>query len=296
MSKFTINDVPNLVGKTILITGGNSGIGFETARILAEKGADVIIACRDLQKGEATMKKIKDIHPEADVSALVLDLTSLASIQAFIDSWNHPKLDILINNAGVMNLPKRALTEDGFEMHMGVNHLGHFALTKGLLPYLKKSSDPRVVTMSALVAYQNIFDFKNLQSEKEYRPMATYAQSKLANILFANELGKRHPDIVSVAVQPGSAMTNLQRHMTKGRGITNFLMKIAGQPVEDCALPTLYAATQNDVQNFRFYGPTGRLNKGSAGIRPMPKLAQDEGLAEVFWDLSERLVNETLKG
>lgn len=294
MDKFTVNDIPNLVGKTILITGGNSGLGFQTALVLASKGASLWIGCRQVESGEAAISKIKSLYPDADVSLAVFDLASLASIQTFVDDWQPSKLDVLINNAGIMNLPERSLTEDGFEMHMGVNHLGHFALTKGLLPHLKKAANPRVVTLSSLAAYQNIFDFKNLQSEKGYRPMATYAQSKLANLLFANELGKRHPDLISVAAHPGVVVTNLQRH-TKSRGILDLLIKVAKQPVEAGVLPTLYAATQSDVKNFRFYGPTGMFNKGSAGIKPMPKLAQDEGLAEVFWDLSEKLVNEATK-
>lgn len=167
------------------------------------------------------------------------------------------------------------------------------------LENLKSSKNERVelVCVSALVAYQGVFDLKNLQGEIKYKPMAAYAQSKLANVLFANELGKREPSIVSVALQPGSAMTNLQKHTPKAfAGIAKFIMGFVGQSVEDCALPSLYAATQSDIKTGMFFGPTGRLNKGSAGQRKMPKLAEDNTLARELWEVSEQLVNLSAKG
>lgn len=290
MREFTMGDIPNMSGKTILITGGNSGIGFQTAWVLAEKGARVIITCRKHEAGQQAVNAITRFQEQLQVSAEILDLASLASIRAFIQRFTPDKLDILINNAGVMNMPARTLTADGFEQHFGVNHLGHYALTLGLLPLLRKSTQARVVCVSALVAYNGVFDLDNLQSEKKYSPMGAYSQSKLANVLFANELGRREPGIISVALQPGSAMTNLQRYTAEPiRSIAAFLMKFNGQSVEDCALPSLYAATQPDVRSGMFFGPTGRFNRGSAGQRDMPKRALDQALARKLWDMSEEL-------
>jgi NAD(P)-dependent dehydrogenase (short-subunit alcohol dehydrogenase family) len=272
MAEFNTNQIPNMIGKTVLVTGGNSGIGREIAAALAAKGAEVIATTRQ-----------------------ELDLSDLASVRAYVAQFVATKLDILVCNAGVMNIPTRTLTADGFEMHMGTNHLGHFALTLGLLPLLRKSDAPRVVMQSALVAYNGVLDFENLQSEKKYKPMGAYSQSKLCNVLFANELGRREMGIVCVAVQPGSAMTGLQRYTPKTfMGVASFLMKFAGQPVEDCALPALYAATQADVQSGMFFGPTGKLNKGGAGQRKMPERAEDAALTKKLWEASERLTGVTV--
>jgi NAD(P)-dependent dehydrogenase (short-subunit alcohol dehydrogenase family) len=297
MNNFTTSLIPDMTGKTVLITGGNSGIGYQTALVLAQKGADVVISCRSKKNADEAIAKIKKICPTAKISAVTFDLADLNSVRSFVDSCTLPKIDILINNAGVMNIPTRTLTKDGHEMHFGVNHLGHFALTTGLIPLLKKSEAPRVICVSALVAYQNVFDIKNLQSEVSYKPMKAYAQSKLSNVLFANELGRREPNIVSVALQPGSAMTNLQQHTPKAfAGIAKFLMRFAGQSVEDCALPSLYTATQPNVKTGMFFGPTGKLNKGSAGQRGMPKLAEDTTLAKKLWEVSEQLISQSVKG
>jgi NAD(P)-dependent dehydrogenase (short-subunit alcohol dehydrogenase family) len=272
-TKFTVADIPEMAGKTVLVTGGNGGIGREITRTLRSKGANVIITSRTPQDGAETV-----------------DLASLESVKAFTARFDAPKLDVLICNAGVMNIPTRTLTADGFETHFGTNHLGHFALTLGLLPLLRKSPAPRVVMQSALVAYNGVFDFDNLQSEKKYSPMGAYSQSKLANVLFANELGRREPGIISVAVQPGSAMTGLQRHTPKSMmGAAKFLMKFAGQPVEDCALPALYAAAMPSVKTGQFFGPTGALNKGGAGERKMPERAVETDTARRLWEVSEQL-------
>jgi NAD(P)-dependent dehydrogenase (short-subunit alcohol dehydrogenase family) len=290
MNKFSPNDIPDMSSKTVLITGGNSGIGFQTALELVKKNAFVYIACRNGANAKAAESEIKRRVPTAKLSWAELDLADRASIQSVTSSFEPDSLDILINNAGVMSIPKRTFTKDGFETHMGTNHLGHFALTLGLLDRLKKVPEPRVVCMSALVAYNGIFDMENLQSEKNYKPMAAYSQSKLANVLFANELGRREPWLISVAVQPGSAMTNLQRYTPSSmKGVASFLLKFAGQPVENCALPSLYAATQPGVKSGMFFGPTGMFNKGFAGVRSMPKLASDEALAKALWEKSEML-------
>ena len=294
--KFTKSEIPDQTGKTVLVTGGNSGIGYQIALALAAKGAAVVLACRNPKNAEDAIASIKQQTPAAGVSAVALDLASLDSVRKLPERLNIQKLDIIVCNAGVMNIPKRTLTTDGFEMHMGTNHLGHFALTLGLLPFLRKADAPRVVMQSALVAYNNVLDFDNLQSEKKYSPMGAYSQSKLCNVLFANELGRREPRIICVAVQPGSAMTGLQRYTPKVfMGAASFLMKFAGQPVEDCALPALYAATQPDVKTGMFFGPTGKLNKGSAGQRKMPEKANDVELANRLWAASEELTGVALR-
>jgi NAD(P)-dependent dehydrogenase (short-subunit alcohol dehydrogenase family) len=291
-SKFTTNQIPDQTGKIALVTGGNSGIGYQIALAMANKGAKVIIACRKPENAEDAIATIKQSNPKVDMSSVSLDLASLASVKSLTERLDIERLDILINNAGVMNIPQRTLTADGFEMHMGTNHLGHFALTLGLLPLLRRAVAPRVVMQSALVAYNNVLDFDNLQSEEKYSPMGAYSQSKLCNVLFANELGRRESDMICVAVQPGSAMTGLQRYTPQAfMRAAKFLMKFAGQPVADCALPALYAATMPDVRSGKFFGPTGRLNKGSAGERKMPGKALDEILADKLWSVSESLTN-----
>jgi NAD(P)-dependent dehydrogenase (short-subunit alcohol dehydrogenase family) len=207
--KFTKSEIPDQTGKSVLVTGGNSGIGYQIALALAAKGASVIIACRNTENSEKAVESLKQQAPQADMSTVALDLASLSSVKSLPERLDIPKLDTLVCNAGVMNIPTRSLTADGFEMHMGTNHLGHFALTLGLLPLLRKADAPRIVMQSALVAYNNVLDFDNLQSEKKYSPMGAYSQSKLCNVFFANELGRRESGIICVAVQPGSAMTGL---------------------------------------------------------------------------------------
>jgi NAD(P)-dependent dehydrogenase (short-subunit alcohol dehydrogenase family) len=290
MGKFTTDNIESQAGKTVLITGGNSGIGYQTALVLASKGAKVIITARNAENGEQAVGRIKAQVPNAKVSYELLDLASLASIKAFVNRFAPAKLDILINNAGVMFIPQRTLTQDGFEMQFGTNHLGHFALTLGLLPLLRKAEAPRIVALSSSAAYNGTIDFDNLQGEKKYSSQSAYSQSKLANLLFMNELGKREKEITCVAAHPGFASTNLQRNASKTLQIAmNVVMKFAGQPIEDAALPTLYAATQPDVKSGMFFGPTGRFNKGSAGQVKMPERAGHLGLAKQLWDVSEQL-------
>lgn len=291
---WSVKEIPDLTGKQVLVTGGNSGIGYETAMKLAGAGADVYITSRKVSAGNEAVRKMRERYPDSDLKLHVmqLDLADLSSVRTFTQAFpdNMDCLDILIDNAGVMNIPQRTLTKDGFEMHMGTNYLGHFALTLGLLPLLRKAQG-RVVIVSALVAYNNILDFDNLQCEVRYKPMDAYAQSKLADAVFANELGRReaHNGIISVALQPGSAYTNLQRHTSRMGGLMPLLLRIAGQSAENCALPSLYAATQSNVKNGMFFGPTGRFNKGGAGPARMPEKAQDPAIAARLWKISEQL-------
>ena len=258
----------------------------------------MFITSRDVSKGKAAIADINKKYLQGKLAAEQLDLANLSSIRDFTERFPQTvdSIDILINNAGVMNIPRRQMTKDGFEMHMGTNHLGHFALTLGLLSLVRKARG-RVVSVSAGSAYQNIMDFDNLQSEKTYKPMRAYAQSKLANVLFANELARREEGngIISVAVQPGSAMTGIQRYTPQYGGLLKVLLKIAGQDVADCALPSLYAATQPSVASQMFFGPTGPFNKGGAGPAKMPKKALDEAMAKKLWDISEKLTESHWK-
>jgi NAD(P)-dependent dehydrogenase (short-subunit alcohol dehydrogenase family) len=291
-SKFTEQTIADQSGKIILITGGNSGIGFHTASVLAGKGAQVIVTVRNSTNGDKTVSQIKEKYPEALISYVILDLANLKSVQNAIDNLlvSVSRIDVLINNAGVMALPHRQLTADGFEMQIGTNHLGHFALTLGLLPLLKASANPRVISLSSVAAFHGKIDFNNLQGDRKYKPMLIYSQSKLATTLFANELARREPSITSIAVHPGIVRTNLLRYVEKGKGAFNFAFKVLGQPVEDGALPSLYAATQEDVHSGMYFGPTGAFNKGGAGPQKMPKRALDEEVAKKLWYLSELLV------
>jgi NAD(P)-dependent dehydrogenase (short-subunit alcohol dehydrogenase family) len=291
-SKFSEQDISDLSGKIILITGGNSGIGLQTATVLAQHQAEVIISTRDQIKGEKTVAEIKAKFPLAKISYVITDLADLASVNALTTQLNTilPRLDILINNAGIMSLPKRELTKDGFEKQLGTNYLGHFALTLGLLPLLRKSSAPRVISLSSIVAYQGKINFKDLQAEKKYSPMGAYCQSKLAAILFAKELARQETYLTSVAVHPGIVWTNLQRHMKIGKLFFKLAVLIAGQSVEKGALPSLYAASQPNLVSGQFYGPNGKFGKGSAGIRRTPKRALNIDDAKKLWDISLQLI------
>ena len=214
-NKWTQNDIPDQQGKLIIVTGGNSGIGYEAALALAGRNAHVILAVRSVDKGEEAARQIRQRYPQAQVTVMELNLADLKSIRAFAESFlaSHDRLDILINNAGVMALPARK-TVDGFEMQFGTNHLGHFALTGLLLPVLKKTPGSRVVTVSSGVHVSGDIHFDDLQWEKKYDQWGAYAQSKLANLLFAYELQRRFAETgikaISVSCHPGYAATNLQ--------------------------------------------------------------------------------------
>ncbi|MEZ4293489.1 MAG: oxidoreductase [Polyangiaceae bacterium] len=298
---FSAQDLPDLSGKVIVITGANSGIGFEAARALARASAHVVLACRNLTSAGESAERIRGEHPSAHVEISELDLASLASVRAFADRFTegHERLDVLINNAGVMALPYKK-TADGFEMQFGTNHLGHFALTGLLLPLLEKSAPARVVTVSSIAHQMGTIDFDDLQHEKSYQKWLAYGQSKLANLLFAYELDrrlrKRNVDVRSVACHPGYASTNLQYAAPKMSGSSFGLRMwqsfngLIAQPAESGALPTLYSAVSDDAQGGDFIGPDGFM--GMAGA---PKKASstakshDEALAARLWDVSEQL-------
>jgi NAD(P)-dependent dehydrogenase (short-subunit alcohol dehydrogenase family) len=297
MARWTTQDMPDQTGKLAIVTGGNSGVGFETAKALANAGAQVIVAARTEQKGQEAVQEIKATSPTANVEVEVLDLANLASIAAFAQRMYERRqpIDLLINNAGVMAIPERRLTSDGFEMQFGTNHLGHFALTGQLLPLLVQSNAPRVVTVSAMIARQAEMDLTDLQSEHHYTPWSAYSRSKLANILFAVELDRRARGIglTSVAVHPGTSFTNLQQHSVPPflqpvvRPLFNALL---GQSAAQCALPSLYAATASDASGGTFFGPTGRREaRGAPGKVRLPERALDGNVAQALWEVSEQL-------
>lgn len=289
--------MPPQTGKTVLVTGANSGVGFQAAREFARQGAQVLLGVRDVLKGEAARNRIVAELPQANVAIVPLDMASLASIRGFAREFisSGAPLDVLVNNAGVMALPKREQTADGFERQFGTNHLGHFALTGLLMPALLKAQSPRVVTVASLAHRNGKMEWDNLQGEKSYTAWDAYNASKLANILFARELDRRareaHSKLLSIAVHPGVSKTNIAQHGTdfKSRFVQMF-GSFLFQNDEMGALPTLYAATSADVQGGQYIGPDG-----GGEVRGYPKVVQpkpqalDEQSGRKLWSVSEQL-------
>ncbi|MEE6175595.1 SDR family NAD(P)-dependent oxidoreductase [Mycobacterium sp. 050134] len=291
-------DVPDQSGRVVVVTGANTGIGYHTAAVLAFRGAHVVLAVRDLQKGNAALSRIVAASPRADVTLQRLDLSSLDSVRSAAAALReaYPRIDLLINNAGVMWTPK-STTEDGFELQFGTNHLGHFALTGLLLDHLLPVRGSRVVTVSSLGhRLRAAIHFDDLQSEHRYDRIAAYGQSKLANLLFTYELQRRLaacPDAktIAVAAHPGGSNTDLARNLP---GIFQPLKAVLGpvlfQSPAMGALPTLRAATDPAVRGGQYYGPSGFLEQ-----RGQPKLVEssaqshDEELQRRLWAVSEEL-------
>ena len=245
-------------------------------------------SCRDEQRGRDAVARLVAAAPGAAFVFQALDLADLSSVRAFSTRWldGGGPLDLLINNAGVMALPTRELTVDGFERQIGTNHLGHFALTGLLLPALSKSAAPRVVSLSSAMAYIGKIDLTNLQSERRYSSYMTYTATKLANLLFTEELGRRAPWLVSVAAHPGATRTNLQQH---AGFFTELSMRLVGQAAPDGALPTLYAAT-GEVATGEFIGPSKLFNlNGPPAEVKLPRRARNEADARALWERSEEL-------
>jgi NAD(P)-dependent dehydrogenase (short-subunit alcohol dehydrogenase family) len=260
---WTKKKISDLSGKTAIVTGANTGIGYEIALALHEAGAYVVLACRDAEKAQQAIEKILKINGKGKLAIGVLNLSSLEAIKDFAENFKkeHQTLDILINNAGVM-MPPPSKTDDGFELQFGVNFLGHFALTAHLFPLLIQSTDARIVTLSSGAAIlADTIDFDNLSLEKSYDAMREYATSKLANVLFTNELARRleatQSPILSVAAHPGVVYTDLQRHVPADILKTAFAQYPEVMEPWQGALPALYAATHRDVKSGDFYGPDG---------------------------------------
>lgn len=293
--------IPDQAGKRVVITGANSGLGFETAKVLAVRGAHVVLAVRDLHKGDRAAEAIRRAAPRADLELRPLDLASLASVRGFAEGFvrAQDRLDILINNAGVMAIPRRT-TADGFEMQFGTNHLGHFALTGLLLPLLQRAPAGRVATMSSGMHLFGKMAFEDLQAERSYGKWTAYAQSKLANLLFAYELQRRlaaaGSKVISVAAHPGYAATNLQAVGPEMAGsrlwarIMPAANRILAQSAAMGALPMLYAATSPDVRGGDYLGPDGWLGQSGFPKRVASNArSHDRGAAARLWAMSAQL-------
>jgi len=292
---WTVDSIPDQSDRVAVVTGANSGIGLQAARELARKGAHVVLACRDVEKGDAAAATIRDDAPGASLEVARLDLASLESVRSFAAGFDQARLDLLINNAGVMASPQRATT-DGFELQLGTNHLGHFALTGLLLARLLATADARVVTVSSTAHKIGRINFDDLQGERSYQRWRAYGQSKLANLLFAFELDRRlraaSSSVRSVAAHPGYAATNLQfaatpSHLEKiGSAVLN---RVYAQSAERGALPTLYAATA-DVPGGSFVGPDGfQEMRGHPKVVKATRAANDREAARRLWEISEQL-------
>jgi NAD(P)-dependent dehydrogenase (short-subunit alcohol dehydrogenase family) len=300
MADWTENDVPDQSGRIALITGANSGIGWDAARVLAARGAVVLLGARSRERGGEAMARIRAIHPAAAVRLLEVDLSDLESVARAAEQVRseHTRLDLLINNAGLMMIPARK-TAQGFEMQLGVNHLGHFALTGQLLPQLQATPGSRVVSVSSNGHKFGRIRFEDLHWESGYSPAGAYAQSKLANLLFTFELQRRLEaagcDTTALAAHPGGSNTNLGRENPGGLGYTllgvlrPLFERFVAQSSAMGALTTLRAAVDPGARGGEYYGPGGRMEQTGYPVRvdsnERSKNAED---ARRLWELSEQ--------
>lgn len=290
MARWTLADIPDQTARVAIVTGSNTGLGYETATALAAAGAHVVLAVRNLDKGRAAADLIVRAHPGATVSLQELDLGSLASIRAAAAELRaeHDQLDLLINNAGVMMAP-RSTTADGFELQFGTNHLGHFALTGLLLDRLLATPLSRIVTVSSLGHRMGRVRFDDLQSERHYSRAGAYGQAKLANLLFTYELQRRleDTDTMAVAAHPGGSSSELSRHLP---AVVRAAFRTLEQSTEMGALPTLRAATDPNVAGGEYYGPGGFLEmRGFPEPVESNRRSHDTDAARRLWDTSEEL-------
>jgi NAD(P)-dependent dehydrogenase (short-subunit alcohol dehydrogenase family) len=300
MADWTVADIPTQGGKLAIVTGATGGLGYQTAMRLAQAGAEVVLTGRNEAKGHEAIAKIRNQFPAAKINFEALDLANLASVADFARRFaaTHASLDLLINNAGVMALPTRQTTADGFEMQFGTNYLGHYALTARLLPQLRSArQQPRVVNLSSIAHRTGLIQFSDLQGERLYSPWKAYNQSKLAMLMFALEL-QRHSDaagwnLMSNAAHPGWARTELFAN-GPGAGLLAFASQLAAplfsQSAESGALPTLFAATSPQAKGGGYYGPNG-LNELKGPPAPawiMPQAGDKAGAAKL-WEMSQQL-------
>jgi len=290
---FKLDAVADVIGKVAVVTGANAGLGLETTRQLAAKGMTVVMACRNADKAEAARQQILSTQPQAKLDVLPLDVSRLSSVREFAEVFlaNYNQLDVLINNAGVM-FPPLALTEDGFELQMATNYLGHFLLTGLLLPRLESTPGARVVTLSSLAHRGGSIDLHDLNSRRRYSRVAAYAQSKLACLMFTFELQRRLQSAgyqtIAVAAHPGVSNTELSRYLPA------WLMRIIGpmflQSAQAGAGPTLYAALGDDISGGDFTGPRGfRELRGRAVKVDCARRARNTEIARQLWQHSEQL-------
>jgi NAD(P)-dependent dehydrogenase (short-subunit alcohol dehydrogenase family) len=298
MSKWTTADIPDQTGRTAVITGANTGLGYETASALAAKGAHVVLAVRNLDKGKAAADLITTRTPGASVALQELDLTSLESIREAAEQlrFTYDEIDLLINNAGVMMTPK-STTKDGFELQFGTNHLGHFALTNLLLDRVLAAPNSRVVTVSSTGhRFARGIRFDDLQSEHSYSRVGAYGQSKLANLMFTYELQRRlqDTDTIAAAAHPGGSNTELTRNLPVAvRGLATVLAPLMQGP-EMGALPTLRAATDPGVLGGQYFGPDGFAEqRGYPKVVASTQASHDTEAQRRLWAVSEELTGVT---
>ncbi|ORB74038.1 SDR family NAD(P)-dependent oxidoreductase [Mycobacterium scrofulaceum] len=296
MANWTAADIPDQTGRVAVITGANTGLGYQTAAALADHGARVVLAVRNLDKGKDAAARISAKSPHADVALQELDLTSLDSVRTAADQLrsDHDRIDLLINNAGVMYTPKET-TKDGFEMQFGTNHLGHFALTGLLLDRLLPVTGSRVVTVSSM-GHRILADihFDDLQWERRYNRVAAYGQAKLANLLFTYELQRRlapHGTTAAVAAHPGGSNTELGRYTPRAvRPLVNVFFSVIAQDAAMGALPTLRAATDPAVLGGQYYGPDGFAEtRGYPKVVSSSAKSHDPERQRRLWAVSEEL-------
>ena len=295
--------VPDQSGRVAVVTGANGGLGYVIARELARRGARVVLACRSEARGNAATDRLVAEVPGAEAGFARLDLADLSSVREFAARLPYERIDLLINNAGVMAMP-RGTTTDGFETQFGVNHLGHFALTALLMPAVLAAPGARVVTVSSVMHFAANIDLHDLNSERRYRRWIAYSRSKTANLLFTHELARRlaahGSDVVAAAAHPGYAATGLQ---TAGPRAEDSRFKerlmalgnvVFAQPAETGALPVLYAATAPDVRPDSFYGPSFAMWRGAPAPSRRAPWTRDDEAAQRLWEASERLTGITL--
>ncbi|HEX4334458.1 MAG TPA: oxidoreductase [Polyangiaceae bacterium] len=297
MKTFTLDDIPEQTGRVAIVTGANTGIGFETAKTLALRGADVVLACRNADKGRDAVERILAAKPTGSARLGLLDLSDLDSVASFASTFaaENTRLDLLIDNAGVM-VPPFSRTKQGFELQFGTNHLGHFALTLPLLPLLDKTPGSRVVVVSSTAQNFGRIDFDDLNwQERNYKPWPAYGQSKLANMMFTLELSRRlaaaGSKILVTAAHPGFTATDLQRTAGAVAAIT----PLVAMKSFDGALPTLRAAVDPSAKSGSYWGPNGLFELwGRPGPARVSKRALVEADAAKLFDVSERLTGVTL--
>lgn len=294
MADYQESDVPDQTGKTVFITGANTGIGYDSARVLALRGARVLLGCRDESKANDAIGKIQALKADAEVVWIPLDLASLDSIaNAASLVGKESKLDALVNNAGVMTPPK-SMTEDGFELQFGVNHLGHYALTGHLLPKLKEQQGARIVNVSSLAHRNGKIDYEDIHAEKRYSRMGRYSMSKFANILFTYELQRRLEAVassaISVACHPGGSATELGRHIPPLFALLLAPMSLIMNSSAQGALPTLMATTGADVSGGDYFGPMkmGEMRHSAQKVDTIGP-AKDKADAAKLWQVSAEL-------
>lgn len=301
---WTADNIPNLTGKIIVITGANAGLGFESAKTLVAKGATVVMAVRNMNKGEKAKADILKIHPHVSLDLMKLDIGDLSSVREFAEAFKakYDRLDILVNNAGVMAIPRQE-TVDGFEMQLGVNHLGHFALTGLLLDVIVKTPHARIHNVTSSANYSGTINFDDLMGEENYGRWAAYGQSKLANVFFTFELQKRLTaagfDTMTNTSHPGLVLTNLQANSveqsdTKMEALLyRFIEPILAQDITMGVLPMLYGATAEDAKGGVFYGPRTFNLRGYPAEKKANKAAYDAQALQRFWEVSEQLTGVT---